>query len=303
VSYTKNAKAEFKIDFLGIGAEKAGTTWLADCLREHPEVFIPKKKEVYFFNRFDPHYLKVKNPKYGWGIGWYKEQFDERNGRGKVKGELSPTYLYCRAAAKRIKKYFPGVKLLVVLRDPVERAFSQYIQDKRFGLVDNLTFGQAVEKYDNYIEKGFYFKHIKNYLEYFPKKNIKVIFLEDIKKKPFETLQEVYRFLALDDKTFRPVSLEKKTNEAKMAKFVLLNKVMISTEYWLREKGFSWVLRPIEKTGIRSAAIFIREMNTQNYRSYPKISREVERRLREAFSEDVGKLEKLLGVDLYLWKK
>lgn len=299
-SHKKRSKNKFRVDFLGLGAEKAGTTWIADCIREHPEVFVPQKKEIFFFNEFDPHYLKVRNPKYGWGMGWYESQFA---GAGKRKtGELSPTYLYCSTAAKRIKRSFPDVKLIVVLRDPVKRAFSQYIQDRRFGLIDNLTFGQAVEKYDTYIEKGLYYKHLKNYLKLFPKKNLKVMLLNDIKRSPESILKEVYKFLDLENTGFKASALSSKSNPARDALFIGLNKFMISVEYSLRNDKYSWMLRPIEKSGIRRVAMFIRDINSKEYNKYPSIDKKTEQMLRTVFRKDVKSLEKLLKRNLSLWQ-
>src|SRR3989344_1753054 len=104
---------KFKLDFVGIGAEKAGTTWLADCLGDHPEIYIPRQKELFFFNKYDPHYLTVKNYRYKRGISWYKSQFRQSQPQ-TLKGEFSPTYIYDNEASFRIKKHFPDAKIIVI---------------------------------------------------------------------------------------------------------------------------------------------------------------------------------------------
>jgi len=77
-----------EIKFLGLGAEKAGTTWVANTLAKHPEVFIPKEKELFFFNDLDPHFLKKINSRYQkWGYGWFNKKFSSAQA-GQLKGEL-----------------------------------------------------------------------------------------------------------------------------------------------------------------------------------------------------------------------
>lgn len=96
----------FQVDFIGIGAEKAGTSWVAKCLAQHPEVYIPDKKEMFFFNEYDPHYLKYQNRKYHRGLEWYAKQFPELE-RDKKIGEFTSTYFCCEQAPARIKANFP----------------------------------------------------------------------------------------------------------------------------------------------------------------------------------------------------
>lgn len=294
------SKKKKEIDFIGIGAEKSGTTWIANCLREHSEVFVPKKKEIFFFNEFDPHYLSVINPKYEWGIEWYESHFADA--KEKIKGEFSPTYIYDKKAAKRIRKHYPDIKLLVVLRDPVARAFSQFIQDKRFGLVGRDNFPEAIRKYSNYLEKGLYYKHLTNYLKLFPKKNILVLTLDEIKKNPKKSIHKVYNFLELKKLKINSNLTFKKTNFAAKARFPLINMFMVNSEYYLRRKGFNWILRPIENWGLRKLAIAIRELNSSSVSDYPVIDKKTEKYLRKKFVKDIKNLEKLLNKNLFSWK-
>jgi hypothetical protein len=289
------------VDFIGVGAEKAGSTWVADMLRQHPEVFVPEKKEVYFFNEYDPHFLKVKNPKYEWGLGWYLDHFKEVE-KDVLTGEFSPTYLYSRSTAERIYSNFPKVKTFIVIRDPIERAFSQYIQDKRFGLLDGLSFSDAIKENDTYIEKGLYYKHISSYLKIFPRKNVKIILLDDIKSEPEKIIREVFIFLKLREKSYRPKFLRKKSNSAQKARFIGLNKFMISREYALRNSRFRWLLKPLEGSGVRTLAIKIRELNSVDYKSYPRSSKSNKEKLYKYFEDDIKNLEKLLGRNLKKWR-
>ena len=109
-------------DFLGIGAQKAGTTYLYSLLSEHPQVFLSSPKELHFFSL---HYQK--------GLAWYQDQF-KFAATDKCCGEITPYYMFHPLASKRIRKHLPNVKLIVLLRDPVERALSQFFHSRRLGL-------------------------------------------------------------------------------------------------------------------------------------------------------------------------
>jgi hypothetical protein len=296
-----NMKNKFSIDFIGVGAEKAATTWLADCLREHPEIFVPKQKELFFFNEYDPHFLEVKNYKYSKGLGWYEKYFqnaDEEN----LKGEVSPTYLYCKKAAKRIKKNFPNAKILIILRDPVERAYSQYIHDLRLGLLDGMSFNEAITKHRSYKIKSTYSDHVKNYFDIFSKKNVLVLVLDDIEKNPSEEIKIVYRFLGVNGVNFKPPSLHKKPNKAGKARIFWLNSLMINTEYFIRRKKLNRIHSILEMLGIRRLALAIRDINSLKSNSYPKLNKLIENSLRKYFREDVEKTERLVEKNLNAWK-
>ena len=193
----------FKIDFLGIGSEKAGTTWVSEFLSRHPEVYIPRKKEIFFFNEYDPHYLKYRNFRYLRGLDWYRQQFSPPEGKN-ILGEFTPTYFCCEKAPQRIKEYFPDIKLIFTLRDPVERAISQYFHDIKIGLVRNLNFENAMKKNPSYIYKGYYSYFFENYLKYFPRENIHIVLFDDIKRNPRTVLRGIHDFLGVKDKDVYP---------------------------------------------------------------------------------------------------
>ena len=109
-------------DFLGIGTQKGGTTYLHGLLKQHPQVYLAYPKEVHFFSL---HYDK--------GLNWYSHQFDIATADQRC-GEITPYYLFHPLAAERIATALPKVKLVVLLRDPVDRALSQYFHSKRLGL-------------------------------------------------------------------------------------------------------------------------------------------------------------------------
>lgn len=291
-----------RVDFIGIGAEKSGTTWLGQCLSEHPEICFAKNREVYFFNDVDSHYLNFTHTKYSRGIDWYKSQFLHCP-EGKKKGEWSITYICTGETAKRIKKHFPKVKLIVCLRSPVERAFSQYLYEIRLGLVQKgTTFEEVIKLRPDYIEKGYYAKQLKNYYKYFEKNQLLVLIYEKVKKRPKKHIQRIYDFLRLKDKNFVPLSLEKKVNIAGMALFPGLNSFMIKTEYFLRANGLDFLLRFLEEIGLRNIALRVRDLNSRYYKRYPKIKKVTQKKLQTIYKDDIRELEKLINQDLSFWK-
>ncbi|OGM59191.1 hypothetical protein A3A75_03180 [Candidatus Woesebacteria bacterium RIFCSPLOWO2_01_FULL_39_10] len=294
-------RKNFNLDFVGIGAEKAGTTWLAECLNDHPEIYVPNQKEIFFFNEYDPHYLKVKNYRYSKGLSWYKHQFD---GSGNVlKGEFSPTYLYDEKAAKRIAKDFPDTKIIVIFREPVSRAFSQFIHDKRIGLIKDVSFEEAISQQDNYIKKGYYFTHLKRYYKLFKPENILTLIYEDIKKNPLAIVRKTYKFLGVKKINFRPKHLYMRSNTAGEARLPLFNYFMMQTDYFLRKKRLDFLLKAFDTLGVRRFAMYIRDLNTLKLKKYPEVGGDVKQQLRKKYVSDIHKLEKLLKRNLSFWYK
>jgi hypothetical protein len=292
----------FTVDFIGIGAEKAATYWIADCLREHPEICFSREKEIAFFNAYDQHLLQAKNDKYKRGIGWYQSRFRHCQ-PGKLKGEYTPTYLYSREAASRIHHHFPQVKLIVCLRNPVKRAFSQYLHDRSIGLLKDITFEQALSQHSSYIEKGLYYKYLSYYFELFPRENILVLLVEDIRANKEAAVKSIYSFLGLQNQDFIPPSINKNPNTASAPRVAWLNYLLLHTEYFLRDRELTWVLNVLEDTGIRKAVFnFSYYINRKPLTRYPEMLDETAQKLRLAFREDIQNLEPLIQHDLSAWK-
>ena len=137
------------INFVGIGAMKSGSTWVAENLSLHPEILFSSQKELNFFN--DPIKVgdKILNSFFKKGFGWYLKQFPKSE-KGKIRGEFSVVYLFDKLAAKRIKEFFPNIKIIVVLRNPIEMIYSLHNWMKSAAL-SNLP-----SEFENAIDKGFY---------------------------------------------------------------------------------------------------------------------------------------------------
>lgn len=201
-------------DFLIIGAQKGGTTSLYRYLIKHPRIKWASCKEVHFFDRY---YTK--------GMDWYRAQFPEKDGvTDFITGEATPAYIFHPLAAERIRVAFPRVKLILVVRNPIDRAFSQYKMYVRKGL-ETRSFEQALKQeqkmvkrerakiiasgnkgywsrehdYFSYASRGMYFDQIKQFMSYFDKSQLLVISSEDLMFKTEETVNVVLRFLGLEE--------------------------------------------------------------------------------------------------------
>jgi len=221
-SLTAEAYEIIRPTFLIIGAQKAGTTVLYSMLAQHERILASIEKEVNFFQD-DNNYIK--------GVDWYHRQFKSVKGDGKlVSFESTPGYLYRVPAAKRIYEYNPQMKLIVLVRNPVERAFSAWNMYRNFSkssvfchIAENRSFEDAIGQefseiisgksaaylgfdrqencnmpFPGYISRGLYYYQIKRYLKYFDIKQMLVINSKDLMLNSEYTLRRITDFIGVD---------------------------------------------------------------------------------------------------------
>lgn len=179
-------------NFLIIGAPKAGTTALAAYLAVHPQVFVAPEKEVHYFDT-----------QYGRGTDWYRGRFAGVRGEAAV-GEASPTYMYNDVALERIAASLPGVKLIAVLRNPVDRAYSHYWW--MHALFEQRSFEEVVRGgmagtpgIRPYVRAGRYLERLQRVRQICHGFPLHVTILEELRSAPEPTYAEVCRFLGVDD--------------------------------------------------------------------------------------------------------
>ncbi len=208
-----------KIDFIGIGAPKCGTTWLSAQLEAHPQIGFAPDKEVYYFADTVLRRMAGKELRcFQRGESWYHEQFPAAGGGISCRGEFCPSYLYSEEAAERIATYRPDIKLLLCLRSPVEMVYSWYWYNRN-AVIASLpeTFALAME--NPFIrDLGCYARHLKPYLERFPAENILVIQFDAIRRDPDHVRRHTYEFLNVTPE-FKPQPSEAGKNAARAARF------------------------------------------------------------------------------------
>lgn len=282
-------------NFLCLGPPKCGTTWLYSCLSQHPEIFIPQEKEIHFFNVSGG--IDVYRTK---GLTWYA-RFYRQSRPGQLRGDLSPSYFHNDYVPARIKEVLPDCKMIIILRNPVDRAYSEYWMWLRRGEM-GYSFEELIRRNGKdsppILETGLYAQHLERYLQHFPRNKFLILLTEDIKKTPERVLADVYRFLGVDP-GFQAAGARDKSNEA----FEIRSPQVYLTSYRvaraLNLNGLDWLRRAVKRTGIPKT---IRRLNYYK-KSYPPLSEESRAALTEYYREDIKKLSVLLNRNLDHWLK
>lgn len=290
----------FKLDFIGFAASRSGTTWLSKCLAEHPEICFSSEKEVHFFD---------KDFNYRQGLSHYQTYFAHCDSN-KIIGEYTPSYYKYDWIAQRIAADFPDVKLIACLRDPIGRAFSNYLYNKKQG---------KDTKYDKFIDmpinhhhfvKGRYFECLRPYLKLFPREQIFITTFEEMLARPDEVVSQVYDFLGVDS-SFEPPFLRSKVNQSALVanRLMLLAKVTARRHVIKASPLGNFLVRAAKKIGLRPVLRKIHQLNrkTVSYiegSDYKNEKLEAQARVRflPFLIDDIKKLEKFLDKDLSVWK-
>ncbi len=286
---------------MGIGAAKSGTTWLSDCLREHPQVCMSEPKEVNYFNEsISPAdtllYKYKRNPHFRKSLQWYFRHFSHSK-PDQLKAEFSVIYLSDKTAPVKIKETFPDVKLLVCLRNPIDRAYSHYWMYHSYFKVEKRSFEEAINHDTMYLDAGFYSQQLKHYLSFFDKSQIHLILFDDIKANPESEFKKVCEFLNIDS-TFVPSALRKKSNESKISRFKKFPIITESISRTLSLLKLGFLLQGIRKLGIKK---FIMALGTKKT-SYPPMNPETRPYLFNLYQRDIEDLQSMLNRDLSKWK-
>jgi hypothetical protein len=263
-------------DFAYIGTSKAGSTWLFNALANHPEVHLASSKGLYYF---DQHFDR--------GEQWYLDQFQEA-GDAPAVGEISHSYLSSPEAAARIAELNPGMRLLVCLREPVDRAFSDYLDLVKNGQFDG-SFPAALDRFPRLLDRGRYATHLQRYLDRFPREQIHVGLFDDLRRDPQAYADEVFDFLGV-----RRIQLSAADLKSRMPAGTPRNAALAA--------GAKRVAKLAKRSGLgrlRSRVKRSRLVRHALYRPYrddrPTIDPAVAADLRAGFAEEVLRLDSMLG--------
>jgi hypothetical protein len=275
-------------DLIGIGAQRSGTSWIYACLYEHPEACLPVK-EAHFFSR------ERNWPK---GYDWYETIFD-RCPQNATVGEFSTSYLSDPETPKRIYQRYPQVKLIASLRNPVTRAYSNYLNDLKAGAVKReVSFWQALQDHPEYIDQGRYATQLKQYFECFPREQLLVCIYEDCLKDPLGFIQGIYRFIEIDS-SFSPALVNARVNEGQVPRFFLVNLLLTKTSEALRKMGLHRIWWLAKKTNFANR---IRHANTLKSGPDQYLSPPERADLYGRLEGEIDDLERLIGRNLSEWR-
>ncbi len=281
-------------DFFIVGAPKAGTTSLYYYLKQHPEVFFPDIKEPNFFSASE---ILEQNLYYDTEIiadlRDYQELYRDSVGI-KLSGDASVSYLFYPLVPRRIKEMVPNAKIIIMLRNPIERAYSHYLMDKKLGYV-NAGFEDIVARrlahrfqdlyYQQYVKLGQYCDQVERYLKTFGEKQVYIILSEDFAKDARSCLRQACLFLGISSEC--EVDLERHNvfgfPGSKISGWIYRSR-------WMR--GVAGLVLP--SAGRR----FLKGLVLSDKRK-PPVSREAVNTLWNIYEKDVRQLSDLIGRNLY----
>jgi len=261
--------------FLYIGAEKAGSTWIHQALKEHPQVFVPIAKDVGFFDQ-----------QYWRGIEWYAAYFAEAKDHIKARGEISHNYFLSEETAQRIHKHIPQAKLICCLREPVERTVSAYIYYRKMEVSRNTTFEEFAFRQD-ILKCSDYYNNLASYFRLFPKNNISVLLFDDLKADPKKFAKSIYNFIGVDSE-FVPSVIHERLLPAAEPRWDFPAHLVYKAAQFVRKKGLLNFLGRAKRNPFLNYVLY-REV--QEKAPAPPHLRS---KLRDYFEQDYGKLSELI---------
>ena len=283
-----------KVNLFIVGTPKAGTTSLYHYLNEFPEILMCIRKEPDFFSDSE---IQEQGLYYGSSrintLSKYNSLFSSWIDE-PIIGEASVSYLFYPDVPERIKLYNDNSKIIIMLRNPIERAFSHYLMDYRLGLTSN-SFEEEFDKkttlnFQQYFLLGNYFHQVKRYLNSFGKENVHIIWYSDFKENTANELNKVISFLGLN--TDFKLDFNKIHNSFSMPKNNFIRKIY--SIVWLR-KTLSFLF-PANFLNYIKTVLF-------NRGNKPKLSDRIRKLLHKYYLPDIERLEELLSVNLSQWKK
>ena len=204
-----------QLDFLVIGVQKSATTWIYNCLREHPELYLPAKKREVEYLGGDLYETR--------GADWYFSLLQGAKVHQKI-GDVSVEYIFDPRSPQTLQQHAPHLKLIVSLREPIDRAISAYYWQLRKGVIPNLPLEEGLriaidatnesqdpklrKCYEDLIRRGFYDVQLERYLQYFKLEQFLFVLYEDLQNKPLSVIQKIYEFIGVNS-TYQPKSLQR----------------------------------------------------------------------------------------------
>lgn len=319
----QQATGAFCPDFLVVGVVKGGTTALYNLLDRHPDIHLPRIKETNFFSRadmrpadfgreysldvrLDPakfikdgmkevvHIAHVNDP------SQYAALFGQA-APGQTLGEVCPSYAICPSAAAAIHDARSTARIFFMLRDPVQRAWSQYIMNLREGKTMETDFLKEVRQDDKkpkkgwgvnhqYLPLGLYAEQVKRYLEVFPKGNVHVLLHERFKQDPAATMREVFDSIGV--RQMEDLDVSGKFNEAAVPRNAALNRILVRS-------GVVSAVKGMVPRHLRGG--FKEMLYSKAKKDMPTLPPGQAKELWEFYASDVDRLSNLIDMDLRQW--
>jgi hypothetical protein len=270
-------------NLIGLGAQRAGTTWLHDQLAAHPQVYVPaRRKEIHFFDRY-----------FDRGLNWYSNFFPDEAAGCKWVGEITPAYLYHPGSPARIAATLPDCRFLVILRQPAKRAYSQY------GLLvrsanECRPFRQYLSEEPDGFARGLYARQLTRYFAVFSRTRFLILIFEELMADMPAALGTIASFLGIDAREFIPGTNGRgKVNRSYQPRFGRVYASAHRLGEWLRRHELDPVVNFAKAAGLPK--LF------GNRGGLPELDSGTLLRMTEKYRPDIQKLERMLGRDLSIW--
>lgn len=284
-------------DFFVIGAYKCGTTTLHRLLAQHPQIFMARKEPNFF--AFSEDYEGGRPVPATAVRTWthYLRLFEDAP-QGALVGEVSPEYLVSPLAATRIREVLPEARLIAILRNPVERAYSDFLMYLRDGVEPCRDFREALDQQDarrkeglptgEYIATGFFGRQLLPWFDTFGADRLKVVLLEDLAADPQTTLTHIFGFLGVETMTIADTAPRNPAG-------VPANS-LVRAAYRIRHR-LGPLLRPLVPSPVKDRLDALLAHGLER----PRIDAATRARLVEIYRDDIRLLGHLIGRDLSHW--
>jgi hypothetical protein len=249
-----------------------------------------EQKELNFFNDF-----------YHYGIDWYAARFSSAGAGTKYKaiGEITPTYIADVDVPARIHAHIPAVRFIVILRNPVDRAHSEYTKRLRdFNFKG--TFDDFVGRSEGVLARGCYARQLQRYFRFFSPDQFLILVFEEALSRPQTALQKIANFLGIPPDGFDVNQMEKKINPSYLPRMPWLYSSYVKTSQYLTRRNCGVVLTVAKKFGLLNAGRHIVRWGGSRA-ELPTMDEQTRKRLAQYYLPEIRALEKLIGRDLSLW--
>ncbi|MGH9246795.1 MAG: sulfotransferase family protein [Acidimicrobiales bacterium] len=265
-------------NFLYIGPDKAGSSWLHEVLVLHPQIYMTEAKDLYFFDRY-----------YDRGIAWYARQFEGAGPHHRIVGELTQDYLFCTEAPARIRHDLgPEIQMMVTLRDPVARAFSSYLYMLKQGEQPG-TFHEALTRRPELIEHGRYAGALRRFYDHFPPDQILITVFDDLQADNQAFADRVFAFLGVDSMALDE-SLRAPRLRAARARSVAAARLARAAANWVRLRDGAGFVGRVKRSPFVQKLLY-RELQDD----MPRLDEGDAAVVRDLLAEDVADLDRLVG--------
>jgi hypothetical protein len=289
-------------NFFIVGAANSGTSSLYNYLKQHPQVYLPALKEPHYFSQINPSHRQRYLRTIIRDEAAYLRLFRRAKGY-KAIGEASPSYLWKADAPHRIHRAIPDAKIIILLRDPVERAYSHYLMDVREGL-QNLPFPKALQEDWNrpekgwsvsqlYVELGLYAEQVRRYLNVFGSEQVLILTFEDLTKSALNgksVVADVLRFLGLDPAPLPKIDTSRVENGFAAARWSLARRIAGSN--WARRAG--QILVPVSLGANHTVKRVVYQRYFLKEQPKPPMDEQAKEWLCSIYDPDLRVLEKVL---------